>query len=167
MKSPNKNQTVFHVHGYSNKYDTYLKQMKVYSASVNGKSKAIKKDAQKNCPVKQGQPFTLAAVINKLTGETFVGLSVCHINDNFCKAIGTKIAIDKAVVYKNNKGEIKSGEPIIQFNVDINSVLKEQVLPKLLELRKFFKTDPTIGLQRHSKIQLPIKFENLKELSIK
>lgn len=113
MKKLKSNQFSYSIHGSSKEFKEYKEQLTTYATEL-GKltDKQERREFKNNVPSQKGSRFTLSSVIDKVSGVGHIGLAVCSESDNFSKKKGRDISIDRAIIYTNNDGEIKSGSPI-------------------------------------------------------
>jgi hypothetical protein len=156
FKNLQNNQIAYFTHGMSETYKAYHSALLNYVEAL--KENKVTKE---NSPKPDGNRFTLSAVLNKENGDCYVAMALCSSNDNFSRKLGRKLAIDKAIVFKDKNGEIKSGDPIAYFkinNIDskIESEIKKEIFSKLLPLKDNIEKNPEIFKTRFSKTLLAL-----------
>ena len=123
------------LHGFDDDYADYLRSISEYNLMLKGMKKSDKVIAKKTKkPEAKGWRFTLSAVVNLSDGNGYIGMSVCNPYDNFSKHFGVENSTDKAIVYTDNTGNIKSGDPIATFKIDNISKFKIETkyIPRFL-----------------------------------
>lgn len=148
MKKKNLTESMFSfsIHGMDTDHSNYLNELEEYRLGYKNGNLVFP-------PKRSGFRFTLSAVLDTNYTIGYIGLSVCSPGDNFCRKTGREISTNKAIVFKDKSGMIKSGEPIAYFKLSSTNLnqfeTKKEMVAALIKMRTLVKENVSSFMKRN------------------